>query len=151
FVDGSSWSGVIPLLQAAGLDVLAPANPLRTLAGDAAYVASVAAEIDAPVLLVGHSYGGAVITEAAAQAGDVVGLVYVAGYALDEGESVISLSTRFPSALNQALRPSTYVNDRGERAFELSVKRDDFRGVLAADRPAPETAVLAAIQRPISA
>jgi pimeloyl-ACP methyl ester carboxylesterase len=152
FIDGSSWSRVIPILQAAGLEALAPANPLRTLAGDAAYVGSVANEVDGPVLLVGHAYGGAVITAAAAQAANVVGLVFVAAYVLEEGESVITLNSRFPpSALNAALRPATFVNDIGRPGIDLYIKRDDFQRVFAADLPAAAAAVLAASQRPITA
>jgi pimeloyl-ACP methyl ester carboxylesterase len=152
FTDGSSWSGVIPILHAAGLDAVAPANPLRTLAGDAAYIASVAADVDGPVLLVGHAYGGGVITAAAACAANVVGLVYVAGYVLEEGESVITLSSGFPSSeLYPALRPATFVDDRGQPAIELYIKRDDFQRVFATDLTAADSAVLAAAQRPITA
>src|SRR5450755_480607 len=85
FGDGSMWAAVIAELQDAGIGVMAPANPLRGLASDAAYVASVAAAIDGPVMLAGHGYGGAVVTVAGCAAGNVVGLVYVTGYALDAG------------------------------------------------------------------
>src|SRR5260370_34013806 len=87
FVDGSSWSGVIAELQAARIEAIAPANPLRGLASDSAYIASVVAQFDGPVLLVGHSYGGAVIGVAGAEAPNVVGLAFVNGYALAKGES----------------------------------------------------------------
>src|SRR5215470_10694293 len=86
FADGSSWNGVIQLLQQQGYTVVAPANPLRGLAADSAYLSSVLAQIDGPVLLVGHSYGGAVITDAAAGAGNVSGLVYVAAFSPDADE-----------------------------------------------------------------
>jgi pimeloyl-ACP methyl ester carboxylesterase len=86
FADASSWNGVIERLQQQGCTVVAPANPLRGLAPDSAYIASVVNQIDGPVLLVGHSYGGAVITSAAATATGVVGLVFVAAFAPDEGE-----------------------------------------------------------------
>ena len=86
FADASSWTGVIELLQQRGNTVVAPPNPLRGLVADSAYVASVLAQIDGPVLLVGHSYGGAVISNAATTAGNVRGLVYVAAFAPDEGE-----------------------------------------------------------------
>src|SRR6201996_9740686 len=89
FEDASSWAGVIAPLQRAGIEAVAPANPLRGLNSDARYIASVAEEIDGPTMLVGHSYGGAVNTVAAALAGNVVGLVYVTAYALDVGESVL--------------------------------------------------------------
>jgi len=152
FAEGASWAGVIPELQAAGMDVVAVANPLRGLAADAAYVAGIAGGIDAPVLLVGHSYGGAVITAAGARAGNVVGLVYVAGFAVDEGESALDVIGRCPQGrLISCLRPATFVNCRGEPAVELYVKSDLFREVLAADLPAPLATVMAATQRPIAA
>jgi pimeloyl-ACP methyl ester carboxylesterase len=87
FADGSIWAGVVAELQGAGIGVIAVANPLRTLASDAAYVVSIATAIDGPVVLAGHCYGGAVITAAGAAAGNIAGLVYVAAYALEEGES----------------------------------------------------------------
>ena len=86
FADASSWTGVIERLQKAGVQVTAPANPLRGVASDSAYIASVFNQIPGPVLAVGHSYAGAVITNAATQASNVVGLVYVAAFAPDEGE-----------------------------------------------------------------
>ena len=88
FADASSWNGVIERLQQQGDTVVAPANPLRGLTADSAYTASVVSQIDGPVLLAGHSYGGAVITNAATNAPNVVGLVYVAAFAPDEGETV---------------------------------------------------------------
>src|ERR1700716_3238051 len=88
FADGSSWNGVIERLQAKGVQVTAPANPLRGISIDSAYIASVLAQTQGPVLAVGHSYGGAVITNAATQAKNVVGLVYVAAFAPDEGETL---------------------------------------------------------------
>ena len=98
FADGSMWTGVITKLQAAGIDGIAVASPLRGLASDAAYVASAVAEIDGPVLLAGHDYGGAVITAAGSAAGNVAALVYVAAFALDEGESALDITGRFPAA-----------------------------------------------------
>jgi pimeloyl-ACP methyl ester carboxylesterase len=86
FADGSSWSGVIERLQHQGYTVVAPANPLRGVIADSAYIASVVKQIDGPVLLVGHSYGGALITNAATDASNVVGLVYVAAFAPDTDE-----------------------------------------------------------------
>ncbi len=86
FADSSSWNGVIERLQAKGVQVTAPANPLRGISTDSAYIASVLEQIPGPVLAVGHSYGGAVITNAAAQADNVVALVYVAAFAPEEGE-----------------------------------------------------------------
>jgi len=152
FADASGWAGVIPALQAAGVDVIAPANPLRGLAVDAAYIAGVAGEIDGPVLLAGHSYGGAVITTAGAQAGNVVGLVYIAAFAVDEGESALDVAGRFPqSRLNQALRPATFTTGCGEPGVELYIKNDAFPEVFAADLPEHLTTVMAVTQRPIAA
>ncbi|MCL3994772.1 alpha/beta hydrolase [Streptomyces lavenduligriseus] len=95
FVDAASRSGVIEELQRHDIPVIAPPDPLRGLASDAAYVASVAAQIDDPVVLVGHSYGGALITVAGTTE-NVVGLVHVAAYVLEEGESLGELQGRFP-------------------------------------------------------
>lgn len=152
FSDASSWSGVIAELQAAEIDVTAPANPLRGLAGDAGYVARVAGAIDGPVLLAGHCYGGAVITAAAAMAPNVVGLVYVAAYALDAGESCLDVTERFPdSGLALALRPAAFPNGGSGHAIELYLKRDSFPAVFAADLPERVAAAAAVAQRPIAA
>jgi pimeloyl-ACP methyl ester carboxylesterase len=86
FADASSWNGVIERLQQQGYSVVAPANPLRGVAPDSAYAASVVSQIDGPVLLAGHSYGGAVISNAATNAANVVGLVFVAAFTPDAGE-----------------------------------------------------------------
>jgi pimeloyl-ACP methyl ester carboxylesterase len=88
FADGSSWNGVIERLRAKGVKVTAPANPLRGISSDSAYIASVLDQIPGPVVAVGHSYGGAVITNAASEAQNVVGLVYVAAFATEEGEAL---------------------------------------------------------------
>ena len=97
WADGSSWSKVIPLLQAKGLHVVAVQNPLTSLADDVAATRRAIALQDGPVLLVGHSYGGVVITEAGNDP-KVVGLVYVAALAPSEGESVASVTKPFPPA-----------------------------------------------------
>src|SRR5215212_1573078 len=88
FADGSSWTGVIERLQAEGIRVTAPAVPLRGISIDSAYIASLLDEIPGPVIAVGHSYGGALITNAATNANNVLGLVYVSAFAPDEGESL---------------------------------------------------------------
>lgn len=107
FADVSSWAGVIAELQAVGIPVTAVANPLRGLAVDATYVASIAAEIDGPVLLVGHSYGGVVINGASAQVGNIAGLVYVAAFALDEGRPRWTSTASSPTAFSdrRCVRP----------------------------------------------
>jgi pimeloyl-ACP methyl ester carboxylesterase len=151
FADASSWAGVIAALQTAGVDAVAPANPLRGLAADTAYLASVVAAVDAPVLLVGHAYGGAVITATGAQAANVVGLVYVAAFAPAAGESMLDISTRFPQTrLPLALRPVAH-RHCSEVGIELYLKSDAFPAVFAADLPAHVTRVLAVTQRPLAA
>ena len=94
FADASSWTGVIERLQKAGVQVTAPANPLRGLSSDSAYLASFLNQIPGPVLAVGHSYAGAVISNAATTASNVVGLVFVAAFAPDEGERLGELLGR---------------------------------------------------------
>ncbi|MCX5374233.1 alpha/beta hydrolase [Streptomyces sp. NBC_00015] len=151
FADAASWSGVIAELQGHGVPVVAPPNPLRGLASDAAYVASFAAQIEGPVILVGHSYGGALITVAGTTE-NVVGLVYVAAYALAEGESLGELQGRFPlSTLVSNLKQWTYPVPGGEPAVEVTIAEDAFPSVFAADLPAGVTKILAASQRPLAA
>ncbi|WP_328737118.1 alpha/beta fold hydrolase [Streptomyces bobili] len=151
FADAASWSGVIAELQRDGIPVIAPPNPLRGLASDAAYVASAAAQIDGPVILVGHSYGGALITVAGVTE-NVVGLVYVAAYVLEEGESLGELQGRFPlSPLVSNLKQWTYPVSGGEPATEVTIAEDAFPSVFAADVPAEVTRILAAAQRPLAA
>src|SRR4051812_30708326 len=109
FADGSSWNGVIERLQAAGVTVQAPANPLRGIAADSAYIASVLAQIPGPVLAVGHSYGGAIISNAATNAPNVVGLIFVSAFAPDEGETLQQAEgASKDSVLGTALLPLTY-------------------------------------------
>ncbi|MEU2743706.1 alpha/beta hydrolase [Streptomyces sp. NPDC007095] len=151
FADAASWSGVIAELQNHGIPVVAPPNPLRSLASDAAYIASVAAQIDGPVVLVGHSYGGAVIT-VAGTVENVVGLVFVAAYVLEEGESLGELQGRFPdSPLGSSLRQATYPVEGGDPAVEVTIVPEAFPSVFAADVPADVTKVLAVAQRPLAA
>ncbi|MFF9262230.1 alpha/beta fold hydrolase [Streptomyces longwoodensis] len=151
FADAGSWSGVIGELQKHGIPVLAPPNPLRGLASDAAYIASVAAQVDGPVVLVGHSYGGALITVAGVTE-NVVGLVYVAAYALEQGESLGELQGRFPlSPLVSNLKEWTYPIPGAEPGVEVTIAEDAFPSVFAADVPAEVTKVLAAAQRPLAA
>ncbi|MCF3131392.1 alpha/beta fold hydrolase [Streptomyces olivochromogenes] len=151
FADATSWSGVIAELQAHGIPVIAPPNPLRGLAADAAYVASVAAQIDGPVVLVGHSYGGALITVAGTTE-NVVGLVYVAAYVPEEGESLGELQGRFPdSPLVSNLKQWTYPVPGADPAVEVTIAQDAFPSVFAADVSEDVTKVLAVAQRPLAA
>jgi len=151
FADASSWNGVIERLQQQGCTVVAPANPLRGVATDSAYLASVVNQLDGPVLLVGHSYGGAVITNAAATG--VVGLVFVAAFAPDEGERLgdVEASSK-DSVLNSALVQRQYPTGQGtETATEFAIDPALFREAFAADLPTAQTAVMAATQRPVAA
>src|ERR687896_457590 len=91
FADASGWNDVVEQLQAEGVQVTAPANPLRGISIDSAYIASLLDQIPGPVIAVGHSYGGAVISNAAAKANNVVGLVYVAAFAPEEGETLADI------------------------------------------------------------
>jgi pimeloyl-ACP methyl ester carboxylesterase len=152
FADASSWNGVVERLQAEGVPVTATANPLRGVAIDSAYVASLVNQIDGPVLLVGHSYGGAVITNAATQAKNVVGLVFVAAFAPEEGELLGEAEAASKdSVLNSALVPLHYpAADGGEPAVEFAINPARFQDTFAADLPAEEAAVLAATQRPVA-
>jgi pimeloyl-ACP methyl ester carboxylesterase len=146
------WSGVIAELQAAGIGVIAPANPLRGLGSDAGYIASVAGGIDGPVMLAGHSYGGAVITAAGSMTGNIVGLVYVTAFALDEGESALDICSRFPGGqLLSALRPAAFPEVSGDPGVELYIDRELFPRVFAAGLPHRAAAAAAAAQRPMTA
>jgi pimeloyl-ACP methyl ester carboxylesterase len=152
FADASFWTPVVRELQARNVPVLAPANPLRGLAMDAEYLASFVRQIDGPVLLVGHSYGGAVISVAGESADNVVGLVYVAAFALDENESFGEVFAGFPATpLVEALRPSTYPLPDGGTAPELTIAPELYRSAFAADVPAEATEILAVMQRPFAA
>jgi pimeloyl-ACP methyl ester carboxylesterase len=153
FADGSSWNGVIPRLQQQGYTVVAPANPLRGVTADSAYLASLLGQIDGPVLLAGHSYGGAVISNAAASAPNVLGLVFVAAFAPDEGERLgeVTPSSK-DSILNTALVQYNYpAGPGGETAVEFGINPALLREAFAADLPEEQTALMAATQRPVSA
>ncbi len=147
FADSSSWDGVVDTLIEAGHPVIAAANPLRGLASDAAGVSDLVRTIDGPVVLVGHSYGGAVITNVDPDAGQIVSLVYVAAFAPKEGESAFQLSEMFPgSTLGSALRPVP----RGDGTTDLTIVRERFREQFCADVPAAHAARMAATQRPVT-
>ena len=152
FADASGWADVIERLMAARLPVLAIVNPLRGVRADAAYVAGVISQIPGPVLAVGHSYGGAVITNAGSMAGNVVGLVYVAAFAPDEGETLQEIEGRSrDSILGPALRQMDYpAGPGGEVMGELSIDPALFHEAFAADLPERRTAVMAVSQRPVS-
>jgi len=154
FADASSWNGVIERLQQQeGYTVIAPPNPLRGVGADSAYLASLLNQIDGPVLLTGHSYGGAVITNAATSASNVVGLVYVAAFAPDEGENLGDVENGSKdSVLNAALVQYTYPTGHdGETSVEFAINPARIREAFAADLPAETTALMAATQRPVAA
>jgi pimeloyl-ACP methyl ester carboxylesterase len=152
FADSSGWTGVIDHLRAAGVDAVAVSNPLRGIAEDTAYVASALAQIPGPVLAVGHSYGGAIITNAALAAGNVVGLVYVSAFAPDEGEKLIEIENgSTDSVLNTALVERQYpAGAAGETVAEFSIDPEKFHSVFAADLTEEQAADMAATQRPVS-
>ena len=153
YADASSWNGVIGRLQQQGYTVVAPPNPLRGVGFDSAYIASVLSQIDGPALLAGHSYGGAVITNAATSAPNVVGLVYVAAFAPDEGETLGEIENDSKdSVLNTALLQRQYpTGQAGETAVEFLIQPAQFRDAFAADLPAEQTALMAVTQRPVAA
>jgi pimeloyl-ACP methyl ester carboxylesterase len=153
WADGSSWNDVIERLQAEGLQVTAPANPLRGISIDSTYIASLLDQIPGPVIAVGHSYGGAVLTNSATNANNVVGLVYVAAFAPDEGETLADIASKSEdSVVNPALRPLQYPTGEGEEtAVEFTIDPAEFHDVFAADLPAEQTSLMAATQRPLSA
>jgi pimeloyl-ACP methyl ester carboxylesterase len=152
FADASGWTDVCEQLQKAGLQVVAPANPLRGISLDSAYIASVLAQIPGPVLAVGHSYGGAVISNAATGADNVVGLVFVAAFAPQEGERLIDVEgTSRDSVLSAALVPLTYpTGDGSETAVEFAINPASFHSAFAADLPIEQAAMMAATQRPVA-
>jgi pimeloyl-ACP methyl ester carboxylesterase len=152
FADASSWNGVIERLLAQGVKVTAPPNPLRGIAHDSAYTTSVLEQTPGPVLAVGHSYGGAVITNAATNANNVVGLVYVAAFAPDEGELLGEVEANSKdSVLNPALVPRHYPTGDGDgTAVEFAIDPPKAREAFAADVPDDQAALIAATQRPIA-
>jgi pimeloyl-ACP methyl ester carboxylesterase len=146
FAESASWDRVIDPLLSAGHPVIAAANPLRGLASDAAAVSDLVRTIDGPVVLVAHSYGGAVISNVDADAGDIAGLVYANGFAPVPGESCFELAGMFPgSMLGEA---TVQPVPRSDGATDLYVARDRFHDTFCADVPAPQAAVMAATQRP---
>jgi pimeloyl-ACP methyl ester carboxylesterase len=150
FADGSSWNGVVEQLQHRGFTVVAPANPLRGVGVDSEYLASVVRQIDGPVLLVGHSYGGAVISNA--DVPNAVGLVFVAAFAPDADEVLgeVAVSSQ-DSILMSALVQRSFPAGSDTSGVELFVDPAKFRETFAADLTTEQAAVMAATQRPIAA
>lgn len=147
FADSSGWNDVIAKLEKDGYPVIAAANPLRSVAGDAESVATIVRSVAGRVVLVGHSYGGVVITEAAKGNANVQALVYVAGFVPDAGESALTLSAKFPgSTLGDALAP-VKLRDGGN---DLYIQPAKFHAQFAADVPDAKAALMAATQRPVT-
>ncbi|MEV4513883.1 alpha/beta hydrolase [Dactylosporangium sp. NPDC049525] len=150
FADASGWNDVARILQRDGYPVLAPANPLRSVSADSAYLASILATVPGPLVLVAHSYGGMVITNAALGNPNVQALVYVAAFAPDQGETLQGLQLKYPgSKLGEAaldFRP--YPTADGVGSVDGYVKTDVFRDVFAGDLPRSTTDLMAATQRP---
>jgi pimeloyl-ACP methyl ester carboxylesterase len=149
WADASGWNEVIKKLQGDGYPVIAPANPLRSLSGDAAYIASVLAQTPGPLVVVGHSYGGAVITNAAAGNDKVNALVYIDAFIPDVGENILQLTgagSLVPTAIEFKAFPPPNPND-----VDIYLKQDMFRQVFAGDVAKKAAAVMAAAQRPLAA
>jgi pimeloyl-ACP methyl ester carboxylesterase len=149
FADASGWNDVATRLIHDGYPVIAPANPLRSVSSDSAYLASVLATLRGPIVLAAHSYGGIVITNAAAGNPNVKALVYVAAFAPDEGETLLGLQTKYPgSRLNEAaldFRPYA------EGLVDGYIKKEFFRDVFAGDVPRKTAELMQAGQRPADA
>jgi pimeloyl-ACP methyl ester carboxylesterase len=147
FAESSSWDQVVDRLRDAGHPVIAVGNPLRGLATDAACVSDHVRAVDGPVVLVGHSYGGAVVTNVDPDAGEIVGVVYVAAFAPEPGDSCFELSAVFPgSTLGDTLQPVP----RRDGTTDLAIDQERFHAQFCADVPAPLAARMAVTQRPVT-
>jgi pimeloyl-ACP methyl ester carboxylesterase len=148
FADASSWNGVVRVLEKEGYPVVAVANPLRSVMSDAVYVSNILAGIKTPVVLVGHSYGGSVISEAAYKNSNVKALVYVAAFAPEAGETAVSLSGKFPgSTLGPTLAAPVALSGGGN---DFYIQQDKFPDQFAADVPETDARLMAPTQRPIT-
>ncbi|MBE2315717.1 alpha/beta hydrolase [Solirubrobacter sp. CPCC 204708] len=150
FADASGFGEVTSRLQDRGYTVVSPANPLRGPASDAAYVASALQPVKGPIVLVAHSYGGAVATPAAKLVGNVKALVYLNALALDAGESNFGIIERFPNRFGEALRTRPFPLPDGTEGTDFFVDPARFREFFAADVPARAVARMASAQRAVS-
>ncbi|MQY20649.1 alpha/beta fold hydrolase [Nocardia macrotermitis] len=151
FADASSWSGVIDRLRKDNYPVIAAADPLRGPAGDATTLRALINRVNGPVILVGHSYGGSVISAAGAGSPQVKALVYVAAFLPAPGETALGLTNKYPgSTLPAALDPAPFTNVDGSAGTDLYIKPDKFRDQFAADVPADTAALMAVTQRPVA-
>jgi pimeloyl-ACP methyl ester carboxylesterase len=146
FAESASWDGVIEPLEAEGHRVIAAANPLRGLATDAAAVSDLVRTIEGPVILVAHSYGGAVISNVDYDAGEIAGLVYVNGFAPESGENCFQLAAMFPGSMlgEETARPVS----RSDGTTDLYVAPDSFHDIFCQDVSAQQAALMAVTQRP---
>jgi pimeloyl-ACP methyl ester carboxylesterase len=152
FADASGYAGLIRRLQAQGVAVRAPMNPLRGLASDADALARYTTTIEGPIVLVGHSYGGAVISQAAPAVKDARALVFLSAFALDEGESCAGVMEPFPpSMLASTNIPSPYDAPGAVGGPDLFIKIDEFRETFCADLPDDIAGPMAVSQRPLAA
>ena len=148
FADATSWNGVAAKLRSDGYTVIGAANPLRSVKGDAQVVSNIVKSINGPVVLVGHSYGGSVITAAANGNANVKSLVYVAAFAPEQGETALELSGRYPGGtLGQALATPVELAEGGK---DFYIQQDKFHKQFAADVPKAAAALMAVAQRPIA-
>ncbi|MBI4780803.1 MAG: alpha/beta hydrolase [Oscillatoriophycideae cyanobacterium NC_groundwater_1537_Pr4_S-0.65um_50_18] len=148
FAESDSWNGVLTKLIAKGYPTIAAANPLRGVKSDADYIASILKSIEGPIVLVGHSYGGSVITNAVNGNPNVKALVYVAGFAPDTGESAADLSGRYPgSTLGPTLAPPVALPDGSK---DLYIQQSKFHAQFAADVPVADAELMASTQRPVT-
>jgi pimeloyl-ACP methyl ester carboxylesterase len=146
FAESASWNGVIRRLQEQSYTAVAAANPLRSLSGDAEFVARILDSIEGPVVLVGHSYGGSVISDAARKNEKIKALVFVAAFAPEEGESIGELSGRFPgSTLGETLETVLLADG----STDLYIRQEEYHQQFAADLPAEQAALDAITQRPL--
>ena len=150
--NSTGWNAVVDELQRRGYPVIAPANPLRSIASDAAYLSSILDTIEGPIVLVGHSYGGTVITNAAVGHDNVEALVYIAGFAPEEGESQLQLVTMNPGS---EIGPPTLITrpyplPDGSQGVDLYLTHEGIRTAFAADVPGRVADLMYATQRPFS-
>ena len=148
FADSTSWNGVVAELHRDGYPVVSAANPLRGAASDAAYVSSIVKSINGPIVLVGHSYGGTVITQAADGKANVKALVYVSAFAPDVGESSFELAGKFPGSVLNTVLAQPVTTPEGKQ--DLYIRADQFAAAFAGDLPTDLATIAAFAQRPLT-
>jgi len=146
FAESASWDGVIARLQGHGYKAVAAANPIRSVSGDADFLASILDAIEGPIVLVGHSYGGAVMSNAALGKGNVEALVFVGAFAPEEGENIGELSSRYPGA---TLGETLWSVPLADGSTDLYIRQELYHRQFAEDVPAERTALMAVGQRPL--